>query len=149
MSLNIEKGRDILCMRFLNVGGYDCIDEHLKIMDKKGYVWLGKIGNKPTDKALNKMLEDDSKFILLKEPQNAYICKFEAYSENMPEEGGYSSYYKTEILPEREFSLCFKLVYIKKVEDMSTLSCVVVKSSRAQILEIAKKINGFTFLYCY
>jgi len=38
MSLIIEKGKDILCMRFVNVGGYDCIDEHIKILDKKGYV---------------------------------------------------------------------------------------------------------------
>ena len=114
MSLIIGKGKDILCMRFVNVGGYDCIDEHLKVMDKKGYVWFGKIGNKPTDKALVKMLEEESNYILLKEPQNAYICRFEAYSENMPSEDEYPDYYKKEILPTRYFSLWFKLVYIKK-----------------------------------
>lgn len=139
MSLIIEKGKDILCMRFVNVGGYDCIDEHLKVMDKKGYVWFGKIGNKPTNKALVKMLEEESNYILLKEPQNAYICRFEAYSDKMPADGDYPDYYKTEILPTRHFSLWFKLVYIKKVDDMNLLSSVVLKSSRSPILETTSK----------
>jgi hypothetical protein len=139
MSLIIDKGKDILCMRFVNVGGNDCINEHQKIMNEKGFVWFGKIGNKPTAKALDKMLSEKSNFILLKEPKNAYICEFEAYSDKKPREGEFPDYYTTEILPTRHFSLWFKLVAIRHVEDLSLLNSVVLKSSRSPVLETTKK----------
>jgi len=50
LKINIEKGKEILCLKFANAYGLDCIQEHQKIMDELGYVWLGKIGNKPACK---------------------------------------------------------------------------------------------------
>ena len=136
--LIIEKGKDILCMRFVNVGSYDCIEEHKTLLNKNGFVWFGKIGNKPTDKALNRMIEDNSNYVLLKEPKKAYICTFETYQHDIPSEG-YPAYYSTEILPNREFSIWFKLLSINEVKDFSVLNDIVLKSSRSPILETARK----------
>lgn len=135
----IEKGKDILCMRFANLGGHDCIDEHKKVINEKGFVWFGKIGNKPTDKALDKMIENESKYILLKEPQKAYICRFESYSHEIPAADEFPNYYSTEILPTRSFSIWFKLASIMEVDNLSVLNNIVLKSSRNPILETTKK----------
>ncbi len=125
-------------MRFVNVGGYDCIEEHKILLNLNESVWFGKIGNKPTDKALKKMIDDKSNYILLKEPSKAYICTFETYQYDIPSEG-YPAYYATEILPNREFSIWFKLQSIKEVKDLSVLNDVVLKSSRSPILETTRK----------
>jgi hypothetical protein len=134
----IEKGKDMLCMRFVNVGGYDCIEEHKTLLNKNGFVWFGKIGNKPTDRALEKMIQDKSNYILLKDPSKAYICTFETYQYDMPTDG-FPAYYSTEILPNRKFSIWFKLLYITEVTDLSVLNDIVLKSSRSPILETARK----------
>lgn len=43
MSLIVEKGTEILCVKFVNVGGFDYVREHNQILSKKGFVWFGKI----------------------------------------------------------------------------------------------------------
>ena len=136
--LNIDKGKDILCIRFVNVGGIDCILAHKELILNNGYVWFGKIGNKPTEKVLNRMIEENTNYIMLKEPAKAYICTFETYQHNQPSEG-FPAYYSTEILPTRNFSIWFKLLSIKEITDLSVLTDVVLKSSRSPILETARK----------
>lgn len=136
--LIIEKGKDILCIRFVNVGGYDCILEHKNLLIKNGFVWFGKIGNKPTDKALKKMIAENTNYILLKEPVKAYICTFETYQHDQPLEG-FPSYYTTEILPNRKFSIWFKILSIKEVKNLNVLNDVVLKSSRSPVLETVRR----------
>lgn len=145
LEINITKGKEILCLRFANVGGLDCIQEHIKILNKSGYVWFGKIGNKPSSKILNEMIENKSNYILLKEPKKACICQFEVYGDGVPDISEYPNYYNTEILPTRQFSIWFKLTSIIKVNSMSELDNIVVKSSRSPILETSRKSMNSQF----
>lgn len=135
----IERGKDILCVRFVDIGGFDCIQEHLELIKKHGHVWFGKIGNKPTAKVLNRMIEEKSNYILLKDPKNAFICEFEAFSETKPDNCEFPIYYQTEIMPTRNFSIWFKLTSIVKVHDLNSLNNVVLKSSFNPILETARR----------
>lgn len=135
----IEKGKNLICLRFVNLGGFDCIEEHTKLINKIGYVWFAKIGNKPASKIIQKMMDDETPYLLLKDPQNAYVAEFIEFSEVEPSEGEYPEYYKTEISPSRKISVWFKLTSIKRVEDLMILNNVVLKSSRSPILETTKK----------
>lgn len=143
--MKIEKGKEILCIRFVNIGGYDCISEHLKLMNSFGYVWFGKIGIKPMKKKLEKMINDNSKYILLKDPKNAYFCEFDLFSESIPKENEFPGYYKSEIMPTRNFSIWFKLTSIKKIEDVDSLDQIVLKSSRSPILETTRSSMASLF----
>lgn len=135
----IEKGKDILCIKFTNIGGFDCIEKHLQLIKKYGYVWFGKIGNKPAEKTLNRMIEEKSNYILLKDSENAFLCEFEAFSEINPDNSKFPKYYQTEIMPTRNFSIWFKLVSIIQIHDLTILNDVVLKTSFNPILETASK----------
>lgn len=137
--INIEEGKEILCIRFVNVGGYDCIEEHQNMINSIGYVWFGKIGSKPATKILEKMINNKSNYILLKDPKNAYICKFDAFSLSMPKDNEFPNYYKSEFINRKNFSIWFKLIVIKRVEDLRKLNVVVVKSSLSPILETTNR----------
>lgn len=139
LKINIEKGKEILCLKFANADGLDCIQEHQKIMNELGYVWLGKIGNKPAYKTLYKMVINNSAYILLKESKKAYICQFKSYSERIPYTSEYPNYYNTEISPNIKYSIWFKLTSIIEVNNIKILDNIVVKSSRSPILETMKK----------
>jgi len=139
INIKIQKGKSILCLRFANVGGFDCIDEHIKMLEKNGFVWFGKIGSKPASKALNEMIADNSRYILLKEPKKSYICEFENYKEDMPDKNLFPDYYNTEILPNRKFSIWFKIISILEVNETEKLNSIIVKKSRSPILETARK----------
>jgi|APSaa5957512622_1039677.scaffolds.fasta_scaffold100165_3 hypothetical protein len=93
------------------------------------------------------MVTEDSKYLLLKKPGNAYICEFEDISEETPN-SGYPEYYKTEIFPNRQFSIWFKLISIKEINNIDLLNHVITKSSLNPILEsTARSIapHFFTF----
>lgn len=143
--MKIEKGKEILCIRFVNIGGYDCIQEHLKLINSSGYVWFGKIGIKPMKKKLEKMIKDNSKYILLKEPKNAYFCEFDTFSELSPQDNNFPSYYRSHIMPNRNFSIWFKLTSIRKIEDIDALNQIVLKSSRCPILETTRSSMASLF----
>jgi hypothetical protein len=136
--MKIEKGSEILCIRFVNIGENDCIQEHLNIIKSLGYVWFGKIGTKPMIKKLDKIRDNQSNYILLKDPKNAYICEFDAFSDSQPNDNEFPKYYKSEILPTRVFSIWFKLTSIKKISDVDSLNQIVLKSSRSPILETTR-----------
>lgn len=135
----IEKGKNLICVRFVDLGGFDCIKEHNDLIEKNGYVWFAKIGNKPAMKVMQNMLDDKTPYLLLKDPRNAYIAEFSEFSEDKPLEGEYPEYYKTEIPPSRKISVWFKITSIKKVEDLNLLNNIVLISSRSPILETTKK----------
>jgi|APSaa5957512622_1039677.scaffolds.fasta_scaffold100165_2 hypothetical protein len=43
--MKIEQGKTILCVRFSNVGQFDAINEHIKVLEENNYVWFGKSGS--------------------------------------------------------------------------------------------------------
>jgi hypothetical protein len=74
--LDIKKVKDILCMRFANVGGYNCIEEHKKTLNDKGYVWLEKLGINQQVKYWIKCWRRIQIIYFLKKPTSSYICTF-------------------------------------------------------------------------
>ncbi len=135
----IEKGKKLICIRFVDLGGFDCIGEHNKLIKQNGYVWFAKIGNKIATKVVEKMIDDETPYLLLKDPRKAYIAEFSEFCEVTPSDGGYPDYYKTEIPQSRIISTWFQLTSIKKVDDLAILNDVVLISSRRPILETTKK----------
>lgn len=135
----IERGKDILCIRFSDVGDYDCIREHLEILNNIGYVWFGKIGNKPASSIIEKMQKEKSNYILLKDARNSYICTFDSFQHHEPKKEQFPNYYLSEILPSRLFSVWFRLTSISKINDIEILDSIVTKSSWSPFLETARK----------
>lgn len=130
----IEKGKNLICVRFVNLCGFDCVKEHNDLIERSGYVWFAKIGNKPAIKIMQKMIDDKTPYLLLKDPRNAYVAEFSEFREAKPSDGDYPEYYKTEIPPSRKISVWFKLKSIKRVENLNLLKNIILKSSRSPIL---------------
>lgn len=136
----IKNRTDMLCLRFVNVGNFDCINKHIEIIDEKGYVWFGKIGVKPSLSRLENMINEGVGYIILKSPEKEYFCKYEQYSFDKPEKNMYPNYYDDKsLLGHRDFSIWFKLIEIIEVKDKSVMDKVVVKSSMQPILPVTKR----------
>lgn len=134
----VNKGSEILCLRYVDVGGFDCIKEHLKVIDQKGYVWFGKIGNKPMASKLRRILREGDGYLLLKSPRKSHLCIFNSFSEESPENADYPEYYSSEILPDRQFSMWFRITSISDALGPTVLRNIILISSRSTIVETAQ-----------
>lgn len=134
----IKENSLILMMKFINLANLNCIEEHETILEKNGVVWFGKMGNKPRTELLEEMLVDDEGYVMLKNLKKFYMCRFDEYRTNVPEDELFPDYYKSEVLDKgNEFSVWFRLLEIRNIIDKNILSSVIVKSSRMPIMKSA------------
>lgn len=122
-----------ICIRYSDLKSIDCAYEHKKVIQETGYVWFGKIGSKPRRDALDKILEEDVSYIILKSKKECYICTFNKYLENIPEDKNYPAYYDESFKIEN-FSIWFRLTSMIKIEDNNILDNIIVKSSRNKLI---------------
>lgn len=144
--MRIKKNTNMLCLRFSDVGGMDCIKEHEDVIRVKKFVWFGKIGIKPAKSRVESLLSGGLGFLILKKPNGIYLCEFDSYSYEQPEINEYPSYYDNKVLlGERDFSIWFRIKSIVELSKKETLDNIVVKSSREPFLITANKSMSSVF----
>lgn len=120
-------------IRYANVNGIKCIDEHQKVLDKEGYVWFGKIGAKVKKTILSDLLEKKSNYIILKAPKETYFCTFTDFCEEIPKDNCFPDYYKSNFDSLDDFSMWFKITAMIPITNPEILSNIVVISSRNRL----------------
>lgn len=136
--MRIPERSNHICIRYSDLKSIDCATEHKNVIDKKGYVWFGKIGSKPRRDILDTILEEKTNYIILKSKKDCYICTFEKYTEQIPEDKNYPKYYDESFNLEN-FTIWFKLTSMIKVEDQDILSNIIVKSSKNPLINACNK----------
>jgi|GEM_PF-2017642 hypothetical protein len=96
--MKISKGKEILVLRFNNYKSWNFIEEHQKLIEANGDVWILKGGRPITATRINEIMEDGVGFLVLKEPKkdggNYYIASIDKIVTDDPTPGmKYPSYY--------------------------------------------------------
>lgn len=125
----IKENTDIFVIRFSDKHGYKTIEEHLNILNKKGYVWYGKIGRTPSREYFDLRLPQGPIIVLLVQPGRYFITTCIAYSTSTPSDTNYPEYYKSKEFSTYNFSFWVKLTSIVEVKNSDVLENVVIKSS--------------------
>ena len=141
----IEKGKELVCLRYADFKGIDTIEEHNELIEKQGYAWFGKAGSKPKVDRLDIMLENKPAFIILKSKVGYFICEFEEYSLDRPNDGDYPEYYKDHVLSDMHISMWFKILKIKKVLDTMKMEKIVVSSSKRTVPDVIRHSMSSSF----
>lgn len=78
----IEKGTPCLYIKITNYDKKNYVIEHKNALEKKGYVWLLKMGQKVKESFLKEIIKKDGVLILKSSPKNGnkfYLCKFDSF----------------------------------------------------------------------
>jgi len=70
MGVLIKKESSCLFIRVPDYKNYNSIEEHIKCINKYGYVWLIKLGRKPNYTFMNQFMKDGGNLILKTTPKN-------------------------------------------------------------------------------
>ena len=100
---------------------------HQELIDKYGYVWYGKFGNRISREIINNLLKtDDPKILLIKSGSiERYWLHFSSYQEDMPELDKIPQYYRENC----EGIRCwFKVTKFEKTERDILSKCFVLSS---------------------
>ena len=93
----IDKNTEMLLFRFGEFKHYDFIEEHTKIINEHGYVWVLKSGRKSNPAKIKEIINQGG-WIILKQPKNAggkyYIGQFVNVQEEEPTDQCYPNYYE-------------------------------------------------------
>ena len=95
--MRIEASKKMLVVRYNTYNNYDFIQEHTKLIDKNGYVWIYKVGKEIPNSSLKEVF-NESKKIIFKAPKkdggSYYLASLQEYNNGMPPtDGNYPSYY--------------------------------------------------------
>lgn len=77
--MKIKRETPVLFVRISDYKKYNYVEEHKKVLDKNGYVWLLKIGKKSNENFVKKVLENGGGLIIkstAKHGHNFYYCTF-------------------------------------------------------------------------
>ena len=116
--MEIKDGQLVLLMKYSEVFGKDPIRSHMDVLKKKGFVWFGKFGTKPSDKTLNSVLNNGIYNIILHYSKGkSYLCQVSEVSLNHPIEN-YPKYYdELDALKNKPFKIYFKLTKITELNE--------------------------------
>ena len=116
------------------------IEEHKKIINNKGFVWYGKVGNKISTKILDGILANGPVKILLVKSSSPerYWATIEAYSYEKQKD--HPAYYEGNI---DNMNTWLKITKIEIAEDGILDRCIT--SSGKKLSEIYKKSMGSYF----
>ena len=93
----IDKFTDMLLFRFSNYKNHLFIDEHLSVLNNRGYVWMLKIGKRTSVSKLKGIMKNGG-WLVLRSPKadgsKNYLARFTEIIEDAPEDGVYPKYYK-------------------------------------------------------
>ena len=96
----------MLLFRYSNYQKHRFIDEHLKIIQNAGYVWMMKMGKKTSVEKIQTIIKDGG-YIVLKAPvadgSGFYIGRFVAFSESLPDDEKHMPEYYATIVDDINF----------------------------------------------
>lgn len=79
--MKIKNNQKFLFLRMSNFQNFDFFEEHNKIIEEKGYVWILKMGRKIDKNYLKELIKNDSG-IIIKKPSRLddrlFYCKLES-----------------------------------------------------------------------
>lgn len=103
------------------------IFHHQKIIDKCGYVWYGKFGNRISKDLISKQLEtNDPKFLLIKSGAiDRYWVHFDRFQEAQPEFDKIPEYYRKN---SSDIKCWFRIKYFEKADKDILSKCYVLSS---------------------
>ena len=107
------------------------ISAHQRIIDVKGFVWFGKMGNRISDKAKNEIMSDTGCRILLIRSGHAerYWANVEKIADNPDDVSAIPYYYRNDI---EKFKTWFKILRFEEAPKDIMSKCIV--SSSGQLL---------------
>ena len=110
----IESGKTFLMFKIMSPPGISFLDEHQKMISKRGYVWFCRFGR--TNLVL-KSISKDGNYVFVKESikngNKKYVLEFSDISNEAPT-SGYPAYYSSVA---KEASLWFKVTSITELPD--------------------------------
>ena len=123
------------------------IHAHQEVIEKYGYVWYGKLGNRISNKVAETILANENPRVLL--IRSGRFERYWAYindiSYNVPLDEAMPQYYKNTT---REFKCWFKVVRIEKA-DNNIMSQCIVPSSNSSLSEASKYSMSPYFIIDY
>lgn len=141
----IPIGTRMMLFRFSNYKQYSFIDEHLKTIENKGFVWMMKIGKRTNQEKLNAIMGDGGFLILrspIKDGGKFYICHFTEIKEDTIENYEYVPSYYAEIMDDIDFYgrgyQLFKVLWIKPLPD-AYAEYLVLQLNGKRVSEIIKE----------
>lgn len=148
--MEIRKGKKMLLIRYSDFLYSNCIDEHISVLNEKGFCWFGKVGKqKPSRKFCQIVLDDENPMIFLHSARRAYLCDVADIVFETPNDGVYPAYY-TEVLFDKgnEPSAYFKITSCKEI-NKSMLSSFIVSSSRNHLPDsLISSMNSIFLVEC-
>lgn len=121
----------------------DCIEEHISVIENKGFCWFAKLGRCPAKKTLDSIKLNETDNIILYSRQGCFSCScseicIKRPDENMPE-------YYQELIFDKGLtpSVYFKLDEIKAISTADLEGLVLVKSGNGILDTLYKSMNSF------
>ena len=147
--MRIEKGSKLLIIRYSDFLMKGCIRLHMDVLEKKGYVWFGKVGKqKPSNKFVKLTLQEPKPRIILHSSTKDYLCDISEVSYERPDEG-YPDYYNTVLFANNNNpSIYFKIISFFFI-DHRYLQHFVVNGSRNKLpYSLQGSMNSLFFIEC-
>lgn len=153
--MKLNDNQQFLFLRMSNFENYDFIEEHKKIIEEKGYVWILKTGRKIDRNFLNDLIKENSGLIIKKPSRTddrLFFCKLESIdydnSNIFPEYYydflTYQGFKITDI--NRNNSCWFKISEITLISDKEAEKLVVLKNNNS--LKNAAVNSRTPYIFC-
>lgn len=123
------------------------IAAHQQIIDERGYVWYGKMGNPVATRIVEELLAlDDTKILLINSGKaDRYWARVSDIKKETPEKAGIPSYYRDNT---EKFKTWFKVTSFEPAPKDIMSKCYVV-SSGAALGEVSKHSMSPYFIIKY
>ncbi|MDM0611609.1 hypothetical protein QTH09_11290 [Clostridium perfringens] len=135
--MKVCKDEKILLIRYSNLKGINCMEEHIKKLNNNKFVWFGKIGGALNKNFLRFVEEKDSaknNYLMLVSKNESYLCEYSEFKKNLDEISGIPDYYYENFIQQDvKFSIFFKITKIVEI-DRKVLNDFVVVSSMNNLL---------------
>jgi hypothetical protein len=140
--MRVEKGTNMLLIRYNNNYINECIEQHVEWERQKGYCWFGKMGKRPSKLKIDELLEKGDALIIFYNRKHMYVASLQQVQYEQPNED-YPDFYNKFI---RYPSTWFRVSDFIEISN-TIMSNLIVKSSRKPMDEtIDKSMTSFYFV---
>ena len=151
----INQNTPMLLFRYSNYKKLRFIDEHIKIIQNSGYVWMMKMGKKTSSEKIKNIIKNGG-YIVFKSPiaegNHFYIGRFVDFCEELPPDDDHMPSYYSEIVNEENFweapTQYFKLIDIVPLDERYT-SLLRLKINQKKVLDVVNETRtAVMFIEC-
>lgn len=154
--MKIKKDTPCIFIRLVDYNKNNFIEEHIKAYEKKGYVWLLKMGKPTKDSFLKEVIKNGGGLITKATARNGnqfYFCELESIE---PDDTLYYPDYYNEIFSDgyydedsiTKIGSWFKLKSIKPITDKQVEIFKTISTNRS-LLECGKKFNQVSQMHVF